>query len=208
MWISSDDIETLELTYRGSQLSPMTRPHTKKRIQAAITAGFPRLRGVQMGWGMLRWAAFLRKLKPGGTFFQIWVVWDRRGRRKAPTVSGQRWADIKGVGRPAEKWPAVQSGSVCHPQYPPACWDHSRAVTDPPHIVPEGPALVHSHSQHPGLPVKVASWHLLDRTGREGKGAVRSVCEPLTQWPRDLCSTSLALSFNSYRGPAVSSSEV
>lgn len=52
----------------------MTRPHTAKHIQTAVIAGFPRFRGVQMGWGMLRWATFLRKLKPGRTFFQIWVV--------------------------------------------------------------------------------------------------------------------------------------
>lgn len=37
MWISLDDIETLELAYRCSQLSQIKRPHTKKLIQATVS---------------------------------------------------------------------------------------------------------------------------------------------------------------------------
>lgn len=44
-----------------------------------------------MGRGMLRWAAFLRKLKPGGTFFQTWVV----GRCNAGQARMQRCTNCR-----------------------------------------------------------------------------------------------------------------
>lgn len=48
---------------------------------------------------------------------------------------------------------------------------------------PRGPALTHSHTPHPWFPVRVALWHLLDRTEWEGQGRL-GVCvstpNPLT----------------------------
>lgn len=78
---SSVDTETLELTYRCSQLTGhlLTARHTPNAHTAVSTVSQVQ-RGpdgpgdAQMGRGMLRWVAFLGKLKPGGTFFQIWVV--------------------------------------------------------------------------------------------------------------------------------------
>lgn len=79
-----------------------------------------------MGWGTLRWAAFLRKLKPGGTFFQIWVVCQcnvgparikrstncrRAAMSRHQKVPGVEWKVTRGTS-------LAQSGSVCHPQQP------------------------------------------------------------------------------------------
>lgn len=46
------------------------------------------------------------------------VMWDRRGRRDAPTVGEPRWPDIKGPKASGGKWPAAHSGLVCRPQQP------------------------------------------------------------------------------------------
>lgn len=111
VWISLDDIETLELTYRGSQLSPMTRPHTPKNAH--------RLRSSQVKRGPdgLRAGACSdgphssENLNLAAHFFRFgWsasVTWDRRGRREAPTV--RRAAVSRHQRCRIESDPAVQS---------------------------------------------------------------------------------------------------
>lgn len=200
MWISLDDIDTLELTYIASQLSHMTRPHMHATATIAVLR---RLRGVQMGWGMLRWATFLRKLKPGRTFFQIWVVCQCNVGQARMSRGTNCWrsAMSRHQRRQASsgKWPTFQSGSVCSHSGPPARWDHRHPVTDLPHIVPEGQRL---YTHIPRIPDAQSRSHNLAPAGQDwerGLGEFRSVCEPLTRWPHDLCSTSLTLSFNSYR---------
>lgn len=131
----------------------MKRPHTEKHKQATATVGFPRSRGVQMGRGMLRWAAFLRKLKPGRTFFQIWVVRQCNvGQAKmGRSTNCQRAAKTRHQRRQVScgKWPEGRSGLVwpgLSPSAPAACPDHSRAVTDPPQLVPEDQYWYNLHS--------------------------------------------------------------
>lgn len=186
MWISLDDIETLELTYRGSQW----RGHTPKntfRLQSL--QGFPDQEGSRWAGGCSDGPHSWENLNLAGHFFRYgWsasVMWDGQRCREAPTVSDQRKEDIKGAGRPVESDPRsslAQSVTLSTPglsRSQPRCHRSSSSC-------PRGPVFIHSHSQHPRFPVKVTLWHLLDRTGREGKGAVGSVCEPLTQWPCDL----------------------
>lgn len=108
------------------------------------------------GWGGgLRWAAFLRKPKPGSAFFQIWVVGQGNAVEDPPTVS-QRWrAHIQRAGR-TPRCP-VRSGSALSPA------EITAAVTDPAWSVPgERPAPT------PWASTKVKSWHLLAMTGGGG----------------------------------------
>lgn len=138
-----------------------------------------------MGCGMLRWAAFLRKLKPGRTFFQIWVVCQRNAEqakmsrstncRRAAKSRHQRCRAC-----PLESDPRsslAQSVTLSTPSLSrsqPRCHGSSSSC-------PTGQVFIHSHSQHRRFPVKVTLWHLLDRTGREGSGpfgSTVSVSEP------------------------------
>lgn len=65
--------------------------------------------------GVLRWAAFLRKLKPGGTFFQIWVVCQGgAGAQEHQLAAGAQNQTSNGL----ESDPAGRSGPVCRPCRP------------------------------------------------------------------------------------------
>lgn len=137
-----------------------------------------------MGRGTFRWAAFLRKLKPGGTFFQTWVV----SRRNAGQARMQKGTNCRQVAMRGHQRHQACGGKVTRgpvwlslspsvapglPRSQPRCHGSSSPC-------PRGRAHVRSHSRHRRFPVKVTLWHLMDRTGREGIGAAGSVCEPLT----------------------------
>lgn len=187
MWISLDDIETSELTYKSSQLSLMTRPHTQSMPRCHRTVS-----QVKRGPDGLHHAQMDHILKENlnllGAFFQIWVVCQSNvlwGCRKAPTVGKPWWADIKGVGHPIWKWPTqsslAQSVTLSIPSPPRSQPPCHKSASD----CPRGRALRHSHSQHPRLPVQVTLWHLLDRTERD----VTGICDwmwtsdTVTLWP-------------------------
>lgn len=120
MWISLDDIETLELTYKGSQLSSVTTHQTY--TLTATVAGFPSLEGSRWASGSSDGLHSWENLDLVGHFFKcVWsasVMWDRQRCRRAPTVGELQWSDIKGVGAFSGKWPVVQSGSFCHLHQP------------------------------------------------------------------------------------------
>lgn len=107
---------------------------------------------VLVGGGVLRWAAFLRKLKPGGTFFQIWVVCQRdAGAQEHQLSAGAQNQTSNGL----ESDPAGRSGPVCPPAAP-------RPVE-----ITAAPSQGSGVRVRPALPAKVTLWHLLDMTGRE-----------------------------------------
>lgn len=135
-----------------------------------------------MGRGMLRWAAFLRKLKPGGTFFQTWVV----GRCNAGQARMQRCTNCRQAAMSRHQRRQACGGKVTRgpvwlslspsvapglPRSQPRCHGSSSHC-------PRGRALVRSHSRHRRFPVKVTLWHLMDRTGREGKGQLGACVSP------------------------------
>lgn len=187
MWNFLDDIETLELTYRGSQLSPMTRPHTKKHIQTAVITGYEGARWARgCSDGLHSW----ENLNLAGHFFRFgWstsVMWDRPECGEAPTVSEQQWADIKGIRRLVESdpWPSLAHSVTFSTPWPLRSQPHCHISSS---CCLRGPVFRNSHSQHPGFPVKVTLWHLLDWTQREGKGHF-AVCVwiPYPMTPRPL----------------------
>lgn len=115
MWISLDDIETLELTYRGSQW----RGHTPKNtFRPQSLQGFPDQEGSRWAGGCSDGPHSWENLNLAGHFFRYgWsasVMWDGQRCREAPTVSEHHQRRRASGG----KWPAIQSGPVCHPQYP------------------------------------------------------------------------------------------
>lgn len=128
----------------------------------------PRFTGLQMGRETLRWAAFLRKLKPGGTFLDVWVVRPAQRRtgeaveRHQLSVSGDERTS-KVPGRAVESDPAGPARVSLSRR--------GRAVTDLPRVVPEERSFTFPASPIP--PAKATS----------ELGGVGSVREPLTPRP-------------------------
>lgn len=120
MCISSDDIETLELTYK--RLSIILSDHTPNVHSDCNHGRLSQCRGSRWAWGRSDGLHSWENLDLAAHFFKFgWstsVMWDRQRCRRAPTVGKMQWSDIKGVGASSGKWPVAQPGSFCHLHQP------------------------------------------------------------------------------------------
>lgn len=117
MWIIFNDIDTLDLTSRDSQLSPMTRPHTQSLPHTKhADRNQHRLSQVRRGPdgrcsdGPHSWE---NVNLPG--FFLNWVVCQSNVKQAGMHKSANCWCATTSRHQrcqaPAGKWPVVQSGS-------------------------------------------------------------------------------------------------